>query len=266
MRSIVNLICFSIVCYSLVLAVLYFFQEKFLFFPGPAPFGDCPEMEKRNAIAVRSENIRYYLKEKTAPDNWIIIFHGNAGNACDRTYFLDILKDFNSNLLVFEYPGFGKDSNAPGQALILQRALELVSHVKKQNHKNLPVYLMGESLGTGVATWVATKTDISGLILVSSYTSLAVVAQHHYPWAPVKYLLKHKFPAEAWAGNTDSPVLLFHGINDDIIPVKFARQQYFNFHKEKKLVEIPCGHNDILDIGEQLIQKEIHNFILKTSS
>ena len=238
-----------------------------MFFPSTTPFGDCPEMEKRSARAETSQNIRYYFQPKSDPDSWILIFHGNAGNACDRTYFLDFLKGFNSNLVVFEYPGFGGDSNAPKESLILKQAHELVLHIKKKNHEGLPIYLMGESLGTGVATWIASRTDISGLILISPYTSLAAVAQHHYPWAPVKVLMKHKFQAELWAGQTIAPAILFHGINDDIIPINFARQQVLNFKGDKKLVEISnCGHNDIIDMGEKIIPKEIHDFIVKTSS
>lgn len=236
-----------------------------MFFPGTTPFGNCPEMEKRNAGAETYQNIRYYFQTKPDPDSWIIIFHGNAGNACDRTYFLDLLNGFNSNVVVFEYPGFGGDSTAPKESLILKQAHELVLHIKTRNHEGLPIYLMGESLGTGVATRVAAQTDISGLILFSPYTSLALVAQHHYPWAPVKYLMKHKFQAQLWAAQTRTPAILFHGINDDIIPIHFARQQFSNFKGDKKLVELPdCGHNDMIDISEKIIQKEIHDFISKT--
>ncbi|MBC2704095.1 alpha/beta hydrolase [Desulfobacula sp.] len=264
MKLIIQVISFGIVCYSLILVVLYFFQDKLLFFPGPTPFGNCPEMEQRNARAETVGDIRYYLKTKSDPDSWIIIFHGNAGNACDRVYFLDFLKEFNSNLVVFEYPGYGKDLNTPGEAIFLKQALELIFHIKRKDQENLSVYLMGESLGTGVATWIATRTDIKGLILISPYTSIAQVGQHHYFWLPVKFLMKHKFLAHTWAGQTRTPAILFHGINDDIIPIHFARQQILNFKGEKELVEIKdCGHNDIMDTGEKILQGKIHDFILK---
>jgi len=208
-------------------------------------------MEQRNARAETVGDIRYYLKTKSDPDSWIIIFHGNAGNACDRVYFLDFLKEFNSNLVVFEYPGYGKDLNTPGEAIFLKQALELILHIKR--------------MGTGVATFVATQTDIKGLILISVYTSIAQVAQHHYFWLPVKFLMKHKFLAHTWAGQTRTPVILFHGINDDIIPIHFARQQILNFKGEKELIEIPnCGHNDIIDTGEKILQEKIRDFIFKT--
>ncbi|RLB99876.1 MAG: hypothetical protein DRH34_11940, partial [Deltaproteobacteria bacterium] len=99
MKLILNLICYCFIGYTLILAALYFFQEKLLFFPGPTSFGDCPEMEKRNASAEIFGDIRYYLQTRPKPDNWIVIFHGNAGNACGRTYFLDLLKGFNANVV-----------------------------------------------------------------------------------------------------------------------------------------------------------------------
>lgn len=264
MKLILVTIGFGLSLYALVLVLLYFFQDKLLFFPGSGSFGACPEMEQRGASAQTASGIRYYALEKKAPDNWIVIFHGNAGNAGDRAYFFDLLKDLNSNMVVFEYPGYGKDWNKPGEKIFLSQALELVFLIKGLDKKSLPIYLMGESLGTGVATWVAGQTEISGLILISPYPSIAAVAQYHYPWFPVKFLMKHKFSADDWAGRTTTPAILFHGINDDIIPIQFAREQYLNFKGEKELVEIEsCGHNDIVDIGEKMIQQKIRNFLAR---
>jgi len=265
MKLIIVGLGFGLVCYMFILAALYFFQGKLLFFPGSTRFEDCPEMEKRHAAAETFGDIRYYLQIKKDADSWIVIFHGNAGNACDRIYFLDLLKNTTSNLAVFEYPGFGKDLNVPGETIILKQALELILYIKKKDAAHLPVYLMGESLGTGVATFVATRTDIRGLILISAYPSLAQVGQYHYPLFPVNYLIRHKFKAHAWAGQTATPVILFHGSNDDIIPIHFARRQVLNFTGEKELVEIPgCGHNDIVDVGETILKQNIQKFISKT--
>ncbi len=265
-KLLVNLICFGVLCYGLILAAFYFFQERFLFFPAPTSFGDCPGIERHNAKAEKFGNIRYYLQSKSHPDSWVVVFHGNAGNACDRTYFMDLLADFNSNIVLFEYPGYGNDLNVLKESLIIEQALELVLHIKDINSDGLPIYLLGESLGTGVATITAGHTQVSGLILISGFTSIGAVAQHHYFWLPVKYLLKHKFHADIWASKIKEPVIFFHGLNDDIIPISFARQQVANFKGEKKLVEISgCGHNDILDVGEKSIQDEIRKFMVKKS-
>ncbi len=252
----------GIAFYCFILVLFYLFQEKMIFFPGPARFGDCREMELRGTQAESSGDVRYYIRKKPSPDNWIVIFHGNAGNACDRTYFLELLLDFNSNLVVFEYPGFAQDGNKPGEALILDKAVALIRHIETLNPSGLPIYLLGESLGTGVATYAATRTKISGLILISAYTSLARVGQYHYPWLPVKRLMKHRFEASAWAGQTLTPALLFHGTADDTIPIRFAREQSACFKGHKEMVEIPgAGHNDITDVGATIIRGKIRLFM-----
>ena len=254
----------GIAVYALILVAFYLFQEKMIFFPGLSRFGDCQEMEKQGAQAESFGDIRYYIRKTPSPDNWIVIFHGNAGNACDRTYFTDLLSDFNSNLVVFEYPGFGRDKNKPGEPLILAKAVALIRHIETLNPSGLPIFLMGESLGTGVATYAATRTKISGLILIAAYTSLADVAQYHYPWLPVKRLMKHRFDASSWARQTLAPALLFHGTEDDIIPIRFAREQSACFKGHAGLVEIPgAGHNDITDTGTTLIRENTRSFMMK---
>ena len=261
MKVLMMVIGCGMALYSFILAAFYLFQEKMIFFPGPARFGDCPDMQRRSAKAESFGDIRYYIQKSPSPEQWIIIFHGNAGNACDRTYFLDLLEGFPANRVVFEYPGFGRDGKKPGEPVILEGALALVNHIKTLD-PGLPVYLMGESLGTGVAAFVASQTRISGLILISAYPSLARVARYHYPWLPVHRLMKHRFEASAWAGQT--PALLFHGTADDIIPIRFAREQLACFKGESSLVEIPgAGHNDITDVGTDLIREKIRSFITK---
>ncbi len=249
--------------YLLILAIFFFFQEKFLFFPSNAAFGNCQQMEQYRAMPIRFDDLRYYLQQKERANCWIIVFHGNAGDACDRVYFFDLLKNLNANMILFEYPGYGKDANRPGEKIFLKQALKLTQRIKMQNPDNLPIYLLGESLGTGVATWVAGQTEIEGLILFSAYTSIAAVARHHYPWLPVDRLLRNRFTADEWAKAVHAPVLLFHGVDDDIIPVEFSRKLLLNFKGDKELIEIDgCGHNDLLFIGESKIQKAISQFIL----
>ncbi len=245
-----------------MIVVMYLFQDKFIFFPDQRPFGKCPGMVDYNAISRQAGDVRFYAKETEDSDKWIIVFHGNAGNACDRVYLFDLLEDTKANIAILEYPGYGNDSKTPAQRLILDHALKLVKHIKTHDTKTLPIYLMGESLGTGVATFVASHLKIRGLILISVYTSISEVAQHHYPWLPVKKLINHSFNAKTWAKNQQTPALIFHGIDDEIIPIEFARKQLAGFSGQKKLIEISdCGHNDIFDVGAKILYENIDAFI-----
>lgn len=158
MKFIIQIIGFIAAGYCFIGTALYLFQEKMLFFP-MGSFDECPQMHRYDAKAVESSGLRYYIKASKAADAVIIVFHGNAGSACDRIYFFDLLKGLNADIILFEYPGYGGDRIKPGEKIILKKAVELVELIKQNNGKTRPVYLLGESLGTGVATWVGAQTD-----------------------------------------------------------------------------------------------------------
>ena len=249
--------------YSVILVFFFFFQNSFMFFPASEKFGRCPEMERYSVKAVSSGSLRFYLREVDKPLSWIVIFHGNAGSACDRMYYVDLFQDIPANIVILEYPGFGKDGRKPGEEIILSEAFDLIKHIQKVQSEKLPIYLLGESLGTGVATWLAAEEEVQGLILISPYTSFVDLAVAHYFWLPVNLLLKNRFLADKWAKNVNSKVLAFHGMKDTIIPIKFARRQMTNFTCPKKLIEFDnTAHNDITITGKRVIQNEVEKFIL----
>jgi len=250
--------------YAVILAFFFLFQNSFMFFPTSEKFGRCPEMERFSVKAVSSGRLRFYLREVDKPLGWIVIFHGNAGSACDRMYYVDLFQDIPANIVILEYPGFGKDGRKPGEKIILSEASNLIKHIQNVQSEKLPIYLLGESLGTGVATWLAAEEEeVQGLILISPYTSFVDLAAAHYFWLPVNLLLKNRFLADKWAKNVNSKVLAFHGMKDTIIPIKFARQQMTNFSCPKKLIEFDnTAHNDITITGKTVIHNEVEKFIL----
>jgi uncharacterized protein len=248
--------------YGLILIFFYFFQEKIMFDPGPGKFGICPEMEQAGAEAVFFEDIRYYILRQPDPKHWFIIFHGISGNACGRTHFFDMLSALNANFVVFEYPGYGEDGKTPGQTLILEKALALLKHIDTLNSSGLPVYLLAESFGTGVATFAAAKTKVQGLILISPYPSLSAVAQNRYPWLPIKHFMRHPFPASDWAAQVQTPALIFHGTKDITIPIRLAREQFAAFAGEKEMKEIAgAEHYNIKEMAKGIIREKVKEFI-----
>ena len=233
-----------------------------MFGPGPGKFGDCPEMEQAGAEAVFFEDIRYYILRHPEPEYWFIIFHGISGNACGRTNFFDMFSARNANFVVLEYPGYGEDGKTPGQTLILKKALALLKHIDTLNSSRLPVYLVAESFGTGVATFAASRTKVQGLILISPYPSLTAIAQNRYPWLPIKHFMRHPFPASDWAAQVQTPTLIFHGTEDITIPIHFAEKQFAAFAGEKEMLEVSgAGHYNIKDLGRDIIRKKIDNFL-----
>jgi len=248
--------------YGLIVLAVFVFQNRLMFFPSGAKFGNCPAAEQSGMEAVREGNTRYYVRRASPSSPWIVVFHGNAGSACDRIYFAELFRSLDANIVLFEYPGYGGDSRKPGQTLILDEARRLIHHVRDKTPDGTRLFLLGESLGTGVAVWLAGEMPVAGLILVSPYTSIVDVAAAHYFWLPVRLLLKNRFPADRWAEKVEAPVIAFHGKQDRIIPIPFARRQIKNFTGRADLFEIDdAGHNDITVTAGRFIRDEVRRFV-----
>jgi len=265
---IIKIIFFFLLLYLVAVGLMYLYQEKLLFQPDLSKFEDCAPMTSLNATPVdtmgESYPLRFYLRQLQNPIGWLVFFHGNAGSACDRSYFLETLQKLPLNFVFYEYPGYAGDLNKPNQDLILKNSMELIEHIKRLN-SNIPVVLFGESLGTGPATYVASNTKIQGLILQSPYPSIVDVAKSHYPFMPVEKLLIHTFPAKNWAPDVECPVLGLHGKRDDVIPYHLGNTQIRNFNPDNTqwISFENASHNDFTVMANHQYWKSITAFLTK---
>jgi len=152
----------------------------------------------------------------------IIYFGGNADDATRILLHVKSLKEF--DVLAFNYRGFVKSTGKPSQKAIFSDALKIYDKFSK----NKKVILIGRSLGTGTATYVASKRDIIGLILITPYDSMVSIAQRKYPYLPVNMLLKHKFESVKYILHVKAPVGLIEVENDETIS-----KYHFDKLKEK---------------------------------
>src|SRR5262249_16306185 len=107
------------------------------------------------------------------------------------------------------------------------------------------VVLYGESLGGGVMADLAAEEGARGLVLESTFSSLPDVAAFHYPWLPVKLVMRSRLDSAAKIGRYRGPLLQVHGDADTIVPISLARRLFEAANEPKRLVVIPGGdHND----------------------
>lgn len=232
---------------------IYFLQDSLLFFPDKRDFNSCPYLGRFNAQAQvlkeGGEEIRFYLRPKEQAKGWVIHFHGNAGAACDRSFLFEALKDLPINIILAEYPGYSDHKGKLSEKSFLNNARALLNYIKSENKMDLPLFLFGESLGTGVSIKMAGEFSIKGLILQSPYTSIAAVGQKAYPFLPVKWMAKNKFSSDKWAPEVKSDVIIFHGVLDQIIPISFGKKLSTYFPQKVEFHEFPDReHNDM--VGE----------------
>ena len=127
--------------------------------------------------------------------------------------------------MLVNYRGYGDSPGSPSVKAIKQDSLNVLDWLSEtQGISTQNIVIMGRSLGSGFAVWVASQRQVKAVVLVSPFDTLTAVGQHHYPWLPVKWLLRQNMEPQQWAKNIDRPSLILVGDRDRIIP---------NQHSEK---------------------------------
>jgi pimeloyl-ACP methyl ester carboxylesterase len=168
----------------------------------------------------------------------VLIVHGNGGSALDRAYMTGSIHDAASlDIYILEYPGYGPRNGSPGEATVLAAADEAFENLPKA----LPIYIVSESLGTGVAAHLAQKYPlrVAGLAMFVPYDKLASVAANHVPFLPAYYLLFDRYDPVAWLKNYHGPVAVIVAGADEIIPPKLGERLYESYDGPKELQIIP---------------------------
>ncbi|GAX88379.1 conserved hypothetical protein [Lebetimonas natsushimae] len=160
----------------------------------------------------------------------VLYFSGNANNAVE---FLDKIasKIKNFNFIGFNYPGYAGSEGKPCEKCIEKYALEIFDKYK-------PDIIIGRSLGTAVASYVASKRKVKGIILITPFDSIENIAKKRYPIFPISLLLKHKFKEAKFISQTDAPVIIIALKNDDMIPNTSLQNLLKNIKNLKKIIYI----------------------------
>ena len=228
-------------------AVLFIFQNKYIYYPDKTDFQNCPFFKEAAKISFAS--VRGYFAKRSL-EKVIVYYHGNAGRACDREYLDSFFAEQNYSTFFVEYSGYGETENKPSMSKLLKNVTDTIDFLKTQNFKNIVV--AGESVGVGPAAYHALRSDVSKLILITAYNNLADVAFSHYPLYPMRLLLFDNFTPDAWLAHYDGSVSIIIAENDEVIPNRFGQKLYESIPSDfKKIYTIKnAGHNTIYEKEE----------------
>lgn len=235
-RFAVRMLYLLVIAWLLVSALMYVVQRQLIYVPQGRGVATAllrlPGEAGEQLVAV---------KEKTGAD--ALIYFG--GNAEDVSYTLGELAAHFPGFALYlpHYRGYGGSAGEPGEAALTADALALFDHVQ-QNHARIGV--IGRSLGSGVAMQVAAARPVAGLALVTPFASMTSVAAYHYPWLPVRLLLKDRYDSAAVAAKVAAPSLVLLAGRDQIVPPDSSRQLIASFaHPPYVQAFADADHNDI---------------------
>jgi esterase/lipase len=215
-------------------------------FPSSRDFGDCPALSSAESASYKGA--RFYHKHVS--EKVVVMYHGNAGNACDRAIFAELFEKMGYSYLLVEYPGYGNDrAGGPSKKRILENTETIQEFLREKNYRS--VTLVGESLGVGVAAYHASVGKTDKLILISPYYELADMAGWIGIVYPVRLLMRENYTPGLWLKDVKSPMLFIYAQNDEIIPRKSFEKLYNSIMAGKKRVEIKgANHNNLYSYPE----------------
>lgn len=242
----------GVACSGLIF-ILYFFQERLLFFPQRISSERDDSLRGRKdteALELRMSDgmiMRGWLVKKASQKPLKLLFY-YGGNAEEVSHIIEESKEFGDRSLVLvNYRGYGKSDGNPGEEVLQRDALEIFDMINKRPDVDASnVLLMGRSLGTGIAVNVAAHRSHAGVILVSPYDSMTNVAKRHYPFLPVDLLLRHRFESFRLAPAINSSVLILVATEDSIVPKSHSRAlaEHWGGNVEYREIE-KASHNTI---------------------
>jgi fermentation-respiration switch protein FrsA (DUF1100 family) len=243
-----------VVAYAAIVGALYVFQRQLLYFPvsGRPELGALAEFGVREVEVQTADGLRLLAWHYPPRDGRPVIayFHGNGGHLGHRAGRLLALAREGYGVLMLEYRGYGGNPGVPTEIGLCADGTAALDFLAGEGISPNRLVLYGESLGSGVAVTLAAQRDLAGLILEAPFTSVAEIAQHHYPFVPASALVRDRFDSVAKIGNVRAPILILHGERDTVVPIRFGRALFEAAPRPKELWRSQeAGHENLMRFG-----------------
>jgi uncharacterized protein len=176
----------------------------------------------------------------------VLVANGNAGDRSLRAPLARALAREGFGVLLFDYRGYGGNPGQPsedGLALDVRAAYRFL--VENRGVASGRLVYFGESLGAAVVTELSTEHPPAGLVLRSPFTDLAAVGQVHYPFLPVRALLRDRFPVVDHIRRVDVPTTVVYATHDSVVPAAQSLAVADAAAGPTSVVEMAGDHNDI---------------------
>ena len=242
--------------YASIGIVLFYLQDKILFHPKKLdagyqfkfkghfeeiniPFNDTDTM-----------NLIIFLPDKIPVKGIVIYYHGNMKNIEHYATFADPFLKLGYEVWMEDYPGFGKSTGFIMEKKLYEQALQVKKMADVKFHSD-SIIIYGKSLGTGIAANVASRTKAKMLILETPYYSIPSLFRSYAFMYPNEMMSSYKIRTHTFLEDVTYPVIIFHGTNDGVIPLRCAKKLEVVLKPTDKFITIEkASHNNLNDTPE----------------
>jgi pimeloyl-ACP methyl ester carboxylesterase len=240
-----------------------------------------PSREPESALLARARNLGLepWRDETGAIIGWrsihsgrhaanrMLVFHGNAGYALHRDYYVSGFQGIDDGhdweVYLFEYPGYGARPGAVGQEQFVKAGLRALEALRAKDSR--PIFLLGESLGSGSACALAHAAPdrVAGLFLVVPFARMGDVAAHHFSFLPVRLMLRDRWDNAAALRGYHGPVAMLIADQDEVVTATQGHLLFEGYAGPKRLwIEPNAGHNTIEFRASAPWWREVSDFLL----
>jgi len=237
-----------VVVYIAAIVLLYFKQELFIFRPDVLntaynfEFANAEELTFNTPNNGTINGLHFKQSEQKAK-GVILYFHGNAG-ALDRWgYVAQELMEYGYDILITDYRSFGKSTGKLNEQNLFSDAQYCYDYLIKK-YKSNEIVIYGRSIGTGIALNTAANNENKLIILETPYFNLSDVIKDYFKLIPKKMLLKYPLNSNQFIRKVKSPIYIFHGTKDSVIPIESGlKLQPIAPNSEMIIIEGANHHN-----------------------
>ena len=243
-----------------VVVMLWTLQRQLIYLPDPAPVPAAAD------VIAGARDVTLHTADGLELGAWfvpaagpvdvemaVLVAPGNGGNRAGRAELAEALSRRGLGVLLMDYRGYGGNPGSPsedGLAADADAALEVLEELGYPPQRTL---YFGESLGAAVVAALQTRQPPAGMVLRSPFTELADVGAHHYPWLPVRALLRDRFPVVDNLAASDVPVTVIYGDRDSVVPSMLsARVADRAPSLAERVVLADADHNDPVMFGSRV--------------
>lgn len=247
----------SLLVVGALVGLLWALQRQLVFFP------DDVRVPPASEVIAGARDVRLDTADGLALDAWfvppadredtgmaVLLAPGNAGNRASRAGFAEDMSRRGLGVLLMDYRGYGGNPGSPSEQGLAADADAAVRALADLGYPQDRTIYFGESLGTGVVAALQSRRPPAGVVLRSPFTELADVGSHHYPWLPVRALLRDRFRVVEHLRSSDVPVTVVYGDRDSVVPARLSAEVAESVPILAEVMAIPgADHNDPVMFG-----------------
>ena len=249
MESLLKIALVAVLLYGALVGCVFIAQESLVYFPQtgremvatPAVRG-LP-YEDVSLKTEDGETLHAWWVPAARPRGTVLLLHGNAGNISHRIDYAHMFRALDYHTLLVDYRGYGRSTGNPSEEGTYRDAQAAWQWLRDRGTAEREIVLFGESLGGGVASWLAVRYAPRALVLASSFTSIPDLGAEVYPFLPVRRISRFSYNTLERLASVKAPVLVIHSPGDELIPFTHGQRLYEAAREPKAFLEVSGGHN-----------------------